>query len=355
MSETPVLDLQRAIGGVLAPDAAANPRVLHFGDPHAEYHAARGSAALFDLSGRTQIELTGDDRQKFLNNFCTNAVAGLQPGQGCEAFLLNVKGRILGHVFVFATPDAFWLDTVAGQAESVIAHLDRYLITEDVQFHDRTDELGQLFLCGPQASDVLGQCDAQIEALKPYEHRTAHVHGEPVAVRRLDWLDVPGFQIIAPREPLARIWQWARDGGALPAGAAVWHALRIEAGFPLYGVDMTDDNLAQEAARTEQAISFRKGCYLGQEPVARIDALGHVNRELRRLRLEHEAAPPAGTVVLSADGRQEIGRVTSSAVSFQDNRSVALAYIRSGFTTPATAAAVQAGDGHIPATVEWNA
>lgn len=354
MPESPLLELQRAAGGVFGADARDIPRVSHFGNPGAEYHAARGQAALFDLSGRAQVEMTGGDRQKLLNNFCTNAVIDLQPGQGCEAFLLNVKGRILGHAFIFAGPDALWLDTVAGQAEPLIAHLDRYVITEDVQFHDRTDEYGQLFLSGPQAADALVQEDARTGTLEPYGHLATQVDGASVSVRRLDWLGSPGFQVIAPREPLSRVWQWARHGGIPPAGAAAWHALRIEAGFPLYGVDMSDENLAQEAARTEQAISFRKGCYLGQEPVARIDALGHVNRELRRLRLEGNTVPAAGAVVVGGDDRKEMGRVTSAALSYADGHPVALAYLRSGSTAAGTRVAVQVEGRDVPATVEWN-
>jgi folate-binding protein YgfZ len=144
------------------------------------------------------------------------------------------------------------------------------------------------------------------------------------------------------------------DAGIRPAGADVWTAIRIEAGLPLYGVDITDDNLAQEVGRTKSAISFTKGCYLGQEPIARIDAMGHVNRELRGLRLSSGPIPAAGSSVFAdPSGTQVIGTVTSVAISYRTEMPVAIAVLRLNALTPGTQVWVKTDRQNVSATVFW--
>lgn len=350
-------DLQLASGAVfddpevvvsLAGFAGA-PYALHYGDPRGEYFAARDGAAIFDLHDRTQIEITGRDRVTFLNNFCTNDIRKLQPGQGCEAFLTNVKGRILAHVFVFVESDSIWLETVAGAAPAIIAHLDKYLISEDVQLHDRTGEWGEVFCSGGELPRCFGRGWRGFES----NYLNRRFGKAPFfCERRTDLVGVPGLFHSWPQGMLYEAWnallEAHRRDDLRPAGAAAFHALRIEARLPLVGVDIGEENLAQEAARTERAISFTKGCYLGQEPIARLDALGHTNRELRTLRLEGGPVPAAGSPVFGND--QEIGRVTSAAYSYGDDRPVALAVIRRPFIEPGSIVAV--GDERIPASVE---
>ncbi|MAG94059.1 MAG: hypothetical protein CMJ48_09950 [Planctomycetaceae bacterium] len=148
------------------------------------------SAALFDLTGRTQIEITGNDRQTFLHNFCTNDVKSLAPGSVCEAFVTNIKGRVLGHVCVFAGETSLWLDTVPGQDDALTAHLDRYVITEDVQLTPRTDALTVLMVSGPESARVCAALDADADGLQ---------------VRPADWLGQPGFQCVVAREGAADV------------------------------------------------------------------------------------------------------------------------------------------------------
>jgi len=310
----------------------------HFGDPLAEFNAGRTTAALFDVGDRSQIEVRGADRVAFLHNFCTNDVKRLAAGQGCEAFVTNVKGRVLGHVFLFVEADGVWLESVAGADETLIAHLDRYLITEDVQLHSRTAEFGELLVTGPRAEAV------RSDRLQPVE-------GDEVRVRRVDWFNQPGFLIVVPRDRAAELWtRLSESDDCRPAGSLAFHALRIDAGFPLYGVDISEDNLAQEVGRTARAISFTKGCYLGQEPIARIDAMGHVNRELRRLRLEQGPPPETGVRILSPDN-DEIGRVTSSVQLTAASQPLALGYVRSRYTKAGTCVLVESGGERVAATV----
>jgi hypothetical protein len=311
----------------------------HFGDPAAEFDAGHRSAALFDVGDRSLIEIRGADRAAFLHSFCTNDIKRIAAGESCEAFVTNVKGRVLGHVSVFVEPDAIWLESVAGADETLIAHLDRYLITEDVQLHSRTAEFGKFFLTGPRADAV------RSDRLQPVED-------DNVRVRRVDWFNQPGFLLAFPRDVSGALWtRLSESDDCRPAGTRAFHALRIEAGFPLYGRDITDDNLAQEVGRNDRAISFTKGCYLGQEPIARIDAMGHVNRELRRLRLEH-GPPPADGATILADDHQEIGRVTSSVQLTEETPPLALGYVRSRWTKAGTTVLVDCGGGdRVAATV----
>ena len=139
-------------------------------------------------------------------------------------------------------------------------------------------------------------------------------------VARVDWLSQPGYVVCVTTDVVAKTWTRLTDAGILPAGAAAFHTLRIETGFPWFGVDVTDENLPQEVGRTENAVSFTKGCYLGQEPIARLDAMGHVNRELCVLRFESDVLPESGAAIHAVDDDREVGKITSAARLSKSNR-----------------------------------
>jgi folate-binding protein YgfZ len=170
------------------------------------------------------------------------------------------------------------------------------------------------------------------------------------ALRRVDWLGTVGWLISTKREELASLWELLVDAGVTPAGGQAFHALRIEAGYPLHGIDIGSDNLAQEAGRSQQAISFTKGCYLGQEPIARLDALGHVNRQVSRLRLETASKLDEESTVW-ADQKQ-VGRITSAVHVPGEEYSVALGMLRISHASPGTELTVCSGDEQIHARVE---
>ncbi len=315
---------------------------------------AAGPTRWFSLDGRTQIEITGNDRAKFLHNFCTQEIKNLAPGKSCEAFITSVKGRILGHIFVFATENSLWIDTVPDQETFLIAHLDRYLISEDVAFHPRTAEWNEIYLTGAQADASLQQLGLDVTSLNRGEHRRAECQGINVVVRRVDWFGEPGFLLNVAVADALKFRELLENHGIARGTPDAFEARRIQAGLPHYGIDLTEENLAQEAGRTATAISFKKGCYLGQEPIARIDALGHVNRELRSLEMESSAVPPSGTPVLSESDAKEIGRITSSAYAVDDQKTYALAMLQSRFTSPGTTVRVATADGP-EAKVFWQA
>jgi folate-binding protein YgfZ len=353
IDELPLRENQLQRGAVFVPESADGRLPLHFGSAREEYAAATTQAAVFDVGDRTLLELSGSDRLRFLHNFCTNDIKGLKTGKGCEAFVPNVKGRVLGHVFVDATESSLWIDADSAQAERLVPHLERYLINEDVQIADRTADWSELFVVGPEAAERLRKLGLDVTGLEHLGHRTLDIGGA-VRVRRFDVEPHRGFAICAPRDRLAGVWDQLCQAGVRPAGSEVWTALRIEAGLPVYGVDISDESLAQEVGRTKTAISFTKGCYLGQEPIARIDALGHVNRELRSLRITGEFVPPAGSRVFSdAAGATPVGTISSAGFSFGSNSSVALAVLRSNVTAGGSQVFVAGPSAPVAATVFW--
>ncbi|MFV0445468.1 MAG: YgfZ/GcvT domain-containing protein [Planctomycetaceae bacterium] len=318
--------------------------------PADQYRAAESKCVIVDLSDRDQIELTGADRAAFLHNFCTQEIKKLAAGHGAEAFLTNIKGRILGHVLVFVGDDALWLDGPPGTAAAIVPHLDRYLITEDVQIADRSSDWGELALIGPQAAQIVDKLIPGGGQWQLFQHG----HGEGITVRRFSFTRQPGWLVGTSRAQLPSLAARLLTASAVLCSRDVFHALCIEAGFPQYGIDLTDEHLAQEAGRTKQAISFTKGCYLGQEPIARIDALGHTNRELRSLQLDGSSVPNPGDKVLQPGTDTELGTVSSAARSPVTKRAVAFAMLRHEASGQGTGIEIAVNDQREQGTVGWN-
>jgi len=298
---------------------------------------------LFDISDRVQIELRGGDRLAFLHNFCTNDIKVLKPGQGCEAFLTDIKGRILGHVIVSAADDALWLDSVPGSNETVVPHLDKYLIVEDAEIIDRSDDRGPVLLAETESAAWL-QEHAGAGKLPMCGQQPATIGGVEVLVRRVPFIGPNGYELVVSHKERQELIETITSAGAAMGDADQFESLRVAAGFPHYGTDITAENIAQEAARNEEAISFTKGCYLGQEPIARLDALGHTNKELRRLVIDAAQPPQAGATVLAPDG-SDAGTITSAAASPDASGVVALAMLKSAATAPETRLQIVCSDG----------
>lgn len=300
------------------------------------------------------MEISGNDRAKFLHNFCTNEVKGLAIGSGCEAFVTNVQGKLLAHLFVYAGESALHLVGAPGIAERVIKHLSRYQINEDVTFRDASGEHRLLLVAGPAAGMTLRDAGCDVQPFVNGQHREFPWGASNLSIFRNDFLRRSGFFVSATSQVCEDFAAALIRGGAVRAGSAVFNSLRIEAGFPLYGVDLSDANLAQEANLTAQAISFAKGCYLGQEPIARIDALGHVNQQIRILHLADGPIPAAGTEVLTADDEpRKIGQITSAALSYRTDKPVALAFLKRNYDTPGLNVGVPADGRTIAAEVFW--
>jgi folate-binding protein YgfZ len=296
------------------------------------YIALSEESGFVDLAEWTSITITGNDRQAFLHNFCTNEIRSLAPGESREAFITNVKGKIIGHGLVTCRNESLVLISVPQQAATLIAHLDRYVIREDVQLHDSTPSLAYILLGGTtrpieSAMSMAPTMDEGQSILRPLVNAEANLGELPV--RWIGW-DLLGPVFCGLVEVNIRDAGRAREAlvekQIQPCGEAAFHALRIEAGTPLFGVDFDDRNFPQEVGRNERAISFTKGCYLGQETVARIDALGHVNQHLVGVRFSEDAAPNIGAELLRAG--KNAGHVTSTAYSPKLQAPLALAMVR---------------------------
>jgi folate-binding protein YgfZ len=296
-------------------------------DPAQLIEAAIHGAVVIDLPGRTHLELTGQDRASFLHNFCSNHIKGLAVGQGCEAFITSIKGRILGHVLVFADVDRLLVETVPGQGPALLAHLDKYIITEDVQLADRSGEWSQLSLSGARAEELL-QAALSLTAL-PSGTAPAQISVGNGFLRKFSFGSAPGWSLAGPRDWISQCQASLLAAGALAGPEELFEQLRIEAGFPHYGVDLSEAHLAQEANRNARAISFQKGCYLGQEPIARIDALGHVNRALCSVITTSALSISAGAdVFASAEATEPAGQLSSAIVWPTTGQTIGIGILR---------------------------
>lgn len=300
----------------------------------ADYAALTRGVGLVDVSSNVQIELTGKDAPAFLNRLCTQQVDQLPPGSGCEAFLTNARGHIMAHVLVFSGIQSRLLHASGGRAAKIQEHLQQYLVRDQVEIHDRGGEWCEFRLAGRQAESLLTEVTSAPIPAADLDHASMALAGSEVSVRRHAWGDIPGFLIAVHADLAGSVANALRQAGARPCDPGALESLRIEAGWPRGGVDITEDNLPQEVGRDRQAICFAKGCYLGQEVVARIASRGHVNRTLAGVALERWQVP-SRAAELTAAGRPA-GRITSAAFSPRLGSALALAYVACAYGQPGT-------------------
>lgn len=305
------------------------------GEPGADLHmgtimtAVHSGLAAADLSPREdRIELSGEDRAKFLHNLCTADIVKLSPGVGTEAFFLNAKGKTIDFGRIYATPTSLWIDLEAGRGAGLLKHLDRYLFREKVSLHDRTAEVGQIHLVGPAADVWMRNGWPSVEYQSSLSVTEMNDEGESIQVRRVARSVVTGWDVLMPERRLATWMDRMQQAGAVWLDEGSLESLRIEAGIPRFGREITEENLAQEIGRDSQAISFAKGCYIGQETVARLDALGHVNKLLRGIALPADAPVEAGAEVRS--GEKVIGKVGSIADGLTRRQALAVLRLQGG-------------------------
>ena len=276
-----------------------------------------GRAALRRLPGRGFLRVTGADRVRFLNGMLTADVAKLAPGDACPALQLDRKGHVLAELWVLADPDALLLDVAPGLEAELAAVLEKHVIADDVALASLSDSVAELALEGPGARDAALAIGGA--APEPGHFARAEFAGVPIVWLAEGSVTANGLRALAP---LAQVEALAKALALPPLDDAAAEALRIDASQPLFGRDVGTRNFPQEA-RLERAVSFTKGCYIGQEIVARIQSRGAVNRLL--VKLETEAPVEAGAEV-ALDGLA-IGQVTSS-VPLPSGRGLALAYLK---------------------------
>lgn len=318
-------------------------------DPVEAYRAATTRVGLIDRSDRARLEVSGPDRAKFLHNLTTNEIKRLGAGRGCEAFVTSPQGKTLGYVSLLVGNDRILVRADRDGLRLVRPHFEKYGMFDDIALDDVGGRTFEFHLAGPRSEDLARLLANFPELGAELDHATVSIEGCSGSVRviRESPTGRPGVTLIGDRADATRVDGLVRDrGGSLglvDLDHATFEVLRIEAGTPVFGLDVTEENLPQEVARDEHAINFVKGCYLGQETVARIDALGHVNKRLRGLMVSGEIPPPSGSAV-EADGKM-VGRVTSSAFSVGEGRPIALAYVRTSHDRPGTEVLVTFPDG----------
>ena len=310
-----------------------------------QYQALQTGVGVAALADRTQVALTGKDRASFLHGFCTNDIKQLEPGQGCEAFLTNVQGKTIGFVNVFCESERLVLETAPGQAAHIIASLDRFLIREDVQLIDESATRQEIWVAGPAAKTLIEQLVGDKLELDCRQQAPCLWEGRELAVRRVDVAGKGDYLIAVNSADGSALKEALLAAGATQCEPAAVEIARIEAGTPVFGVDISDDNLPQEVDRNATAISFTKGCYLGQETVARLDALGHVNRLLRGIRISSDALPSPGTE-LTQQGKM-VARLTSVCWSPKLQAHLALGYVRREYSTAGSPLESSLGDAEV--------
>jgi folate-binding protein YgfZ len=293
----------------------------------AEHRALVEACGLVDRSEDGKLALTGTEAKAFLHGQVTNDVESLQPGSGCYAAFLTHKGKMQGDLRVLDLGDELLLATERAALQELFNMIRRFKLGMDVELHKRTVEMGLLSLIGPDARRVAGA-----EDLPEAEHANARgeIAGHPVVLAATD----TGVDVFCDAEATAAVRAALEAAGATPVGAGAAEVLRVERGRPRWGAELDDSVIPQEAGLNERAVSFTKGCYVGQETVARLHYRGKPNRHLRGLRLSEPVA--VGTPLVL--GEREVGRVGSAVLS-PAHGPIALAIVRREAEPGATLAA----------------
>lgn len=299
-----------------------------FTGPVQEHLAVRTAAGVFDFSFRAKFALTGRDASKFLHRIVSNDIKRLSAGEGTYATLLNPQGQILADLRVYADHDRLLVDTDADLRVKAVDTLRRYVIGDQVQLEPL--DTSALAFEGPNARGLLEKTlHEDLPAMKEFDHFATNFAGFPVRVVRISNTGEEGYELWAAPKAMTGLWG-AACGQAptydmLPCGTEALESLRIEAGIPRYGSELGEDTLPLEA-NLMNALSFNKGCYIGQEIVERARSRGHVNWKLAGVIID-SAQPPAPGEKLTLDGNV-VGEVTSVCVSPSLQKTIALAYIR---------------------------
>jgi folate-binding protein YgfZ len=283
------------------------------------YSALHNGALFFDRSDRTRMRISGPKAAELITGMVTNDVLALLPGEGQYAAALTPKGKIVADLRIFALEDWFLIDTSAAAAPGWKEMVRKYVNPRIAPYHDLTSELVDFGVFGRSARAILSRAvdvdDKDLAALPPYGHISRPFDDVTVIIARVPEIDVDGFEIFVPAEASASLKKKLEAGGIVAGSKETWEIARIESGRPEWGADMDENTLPQEANFDELgAISYTKGCYIGQETVARVHFRGHVNRFLRRLRFVTRPAPPKGAELLDETGKV-IGEIRSSALS----------------------------------------
>jgi len=296
-----------------------------------EYGALRSGALLIDRSDRVRIRFGGPRAAELVTGLVTNDVLALTPGRGQYAAALTPKGKIAADVRIFADSDGLLTDTSARASAGWRDIVTRYVNPRIAPYRDVSAETRDIGVFGPKSrrmtAAATGIAETVLAELEPYSHVQIEVQGGKAIVVRVAEVESEGYEIIGPAASEHALRDKLLSAGAIPGSSKTWDIARIEAGRPEWGIDMNDSTIPQEANFDALgAISYTKGCYTGQETVARVHFRGHVNRFLRRLHFVSAAVPPTNAELID-DAGNVVGDVRSVAMSPRHG-GVALAMVR---------------------------
>jgi folate-binding protein YgfZ len=326
---------------------------LHFGDLAGEYRQAVTGLVVHHRPYRGLLEITGADRHAWLHNLTTNDVKNLLPCDGNYAFVLDAKGRILFDANILVFRDAIQVDIDLRYLPSALQHFHHYLIMEDVKIADRTGDFDRWSLIGPKLGGLTGPLGvANLMTISQLQHGSALLAG-PVTVMRHDFVGIPAVEVFVPRDSAAahleKLIDICREGQVFPIGLKALDTLRIEAGIPALGQDIDNTVLPAETLQVERAVSFQKGCYLGQEIVERMRSRGSLARRLIGVVFAGDRPPPVPADLHVGDALT--GKLTSACDSPALGKPIGLGYLKTPYADPDTAVTARVGDQEFPGRV----
>lgn len=320
-----------------------------------DYLACTTGVAATRRDERAWLAITGRDRTTWLHNLTTNAIKTLRPGDGNYAFALNVQGRVLFDLNVMVAQEVLYLDLDRRWLPHARKHFDKYTITEDVTCEDQAGKCHRMALVGPAVPDLLASLGApQVSAWPLLGLQALHLFNLDLPAFRSDFCGPFAIEFNVSASATDDLWSSLMNLDRTPpmreACDATLETLRIEHGIPGPGREITDEYLPAETRQLSRAVSFQKGCYLGQEVVERMRSRQVVARLLALLRLDSTTVPPAGAEVVDSSGKP-VGTVTSACVSPRHGRAIALAYLKSAAATDGAALTVRHGQSTLAAEV----
>jgi aminomethyltransferase len=354
MKQSRLHDLHAKLGAAFE-EVAGWDMPAHYGEWVAEYRAVRQTVGLSDLSHRGKIRVTGDDRVKWLQGLISNDILPLQPGQGRYSSFLTHKGKMLGYFRVYTLSDSLWVEDVGEVGDATFQALRKFLLYGiKAKMENCAESWGLLLVSGPKAcATVNAAFGVEMSDLKPVSAIAAQIGGHTVFVLRTEETGEDDLEILLPAEALSTAWERLMEAGAAygikAVGGHAREALRIEAGLPKAGPDLNEEIVPPEANLEGKAFSLNKGCYPGQEVVARMDTYGSVRRKLVGFVLKDGPVPPHGAKLYSGD--REVGWVSSATRSPQLNTVIALGFPLRDFSTAGTRLTIEADGKRQEATV----
>jgi folate-binding protein YgfZ len=318
------------------------------------YEAARHRAAMIDRSDRGRIVVSGPDRASYLHGLLTNDIASLTAGHGCYAAYLTAQGRMIADLYVYELGDVILLTTTGAVKDTILTKLDQFIFSENVQLGDVTASYTQVAVVGPRAAHVLstvlsGVSPDALRGLPEHGNLRTEWNTELTIVTAVTDTGEPGFDVFVEQKNREALIAAIGAAGAESIDAATVEAIRIEAGVPLFGRDMDEETIPLEAGIESRAISFTKGCYVGQEVIVRVLHRGHgrIARKLVGISFSGAAAPATRAAIRAGD--RDIGQITSSTFSPGLQRPIALGYVHRDFVEPGTAISVDGEAGEVTA------